>query len=291
MFYEKRLVESLEKKYSLKENIENVYKNCQIIENENGLYSIIYKGIEVADNFKNKRSAKIAIDQEMKIWPNDPWGQGMLDEDININEHTKNVKFNEDYNESNLDIGKIRLLTKSGVPLSLSNMTDEPMKLRDMVEDAKSVNELINKFNRAGFYYHNFNLDRETPKYIRLTCKDSYGNTDYLVLTKKNSSTPLDDTTLKIRKIHLTTESGIPEALSNMTDEPMKIKDIIENAKSAQEIVNKINRSSNVYRKFRLDRETSEYIRLEGKDGWGNTSYLILTKEKPEKNNIAESMK
>lgn len=89
MFYEKRLIESLEKKFSLKENIESVYKNCQIIENEDGLYSIIYKGIEVADNFKNIKSAKVAIDQEMETWPNDPWGQGMLDENLNINENIK----------------------------------------------------------------------------------------------------------------------------------------------------------------------------------------------------------
>ena len=88
----KRMTESLNNS-TLKENIESVYKNCQIIENEDGLYSIIYKGIEVADNFKNKKSAKVAIDQEMKTWPNDPWGQGMLTESLNKS------TLNEDVNE------------------------------------------------------------------------------------------------------------------------------------------------------------------------------------------------
>lgn len=90
-YVKKRMTESLNNSI-LNENIESVYKNCQIIENEDGLYSIIYKGIEVADNFKNRKSAKIAIDQEMKTWPNDPWGQGTLTESLT------NSTLNEDVN-------------------------------------------------------------------------------------------------------------------------------------------------------------------------------------------------
>lgn len=188
---------------------------------------------------------------------------------------------NESSDESGLNIGKIRLRNKSGTPLSLSFITDDPMRFRDIVEDARNVKELINNLNRAGLYAHNFKLDRETSEYIRLTCDGSFGSKDYLILTKKNSPALPDNIPLKIKKISLVTKSGIPEALSNLGDNTMEVRDIIEDAKSAQEIINKLNRSSNVRRRFRLDRETNDYIRLEGKDVFGGISYLILTKEKP----------
>lgn len=88
-------------------------------------------------------------------------------------------------------------------------------------------------------------------------------------------------------KITLTTSRGYMEALSNLCSTPKTsvedIKDAIESASSAEEMLKNIE-SLNLLRKFNLDKETEAYIRFKGSDCFGNTSYLKITKDKPETN-------
>lgn len=68
-------------------------------------------------------------------------------------------------------------------------------------------------------------------------------------------------------------KSSIPLAWSNDFDNVMDVYDAIEDATSAKELVKNVNSVARFLR-FSIDRETSEYVRLIAKDGWGNIRYI-----------------
>lgn len=80
----------------------------------------------------------------------------------------------------------------------------------------------------------------------------------------------------------LMTATGIPEAMSNLCyhggSKVMDIYDAVEDSSTAQELVQNLNRL-NIFRPFRLDRETDKYVRLKVEDCLGNASYLTADKE------------
>lgn len=77
------------------------------------------------------------------------------------------------------------------------------------------------------------------------------------------------------------TATGIPEALSNLClwrdTNVMDIRDAVEEAATAAELVQNIN-ALHIGVRFKLDRETAEYVRLKGTDAFGNTKYFIVDK-------------
>lgn len=74
-----------------------------------------------------------------------------------------------------------------------------------------------------------------------------------------------------------TTKDNIPLSLSNLyygnDCSVMEIKDVIEDATTAVELRDGLNKL-NLFEKFRIDRITDSYVRLKSKDGCGNTHYL-----------------
>ena len=76
-----------------------------------------------------------------------------------------------------------------------------------------------------------------------------------------------------MRKGKFFNASNIPLAWSNDFDNVMDVYDAIEDATSARELVKNVNRVARFLR-FSIDRETSEYVRLIARDGWGNIRYI-----------------
>lgn len=80
-------------------------------------------------------------------------------------------------------------------------------------------------------------------------------------------------------KIRLFTANGIPEALSNLwyrTDSSVvEIQDAVEDARDGKDLLRRLGRMK-LLRRFTLDRETEQKIRLKSTDCWGNISYLEI---------------
>lgn len=62
-------------------------------------------------------------------------------------------------------------------------------------------------------------------------------------------------------------------AWSNDFDNVEHLYDAIEDSTNAKELVKNVNSVAR-FLKFGIDRETSEYVRLIAKDGWGNIRYI-----------------
>ena len=88
---------------------------------------------------------------------------------------------------------------------------------------------------------------------------------------------------MKVQKIRLRTDRGIPESISNLwygnDCDVAQIEDAIDDSLSAQELTLRINRLQ-LLRNFTLDRETDTKIRLKSVDHLGNISFLELYKLK-----------
>lgn len=86
-------------------------------------------------------------------------------------------------------------------------------------------------------------------------------------------------------KITLTTERGLPLALSNLIiekgmsvyDITDAIEDAVDAGLSAKRIANIVN-GLKLDTKFETDREKDGVFRLRGKDVFGNTRYMIIRK-------------
>ena len=80
-------------------------------------------------------------------------------------------------------------------------------------------------------------------------------------------------------KIRLFTANGIPEALSNLwyrTDSSVvEIQDAVEDARDGKDLLRRLGRMK-LLRRFTLDRENEQKIRLKSTDCWGNISYLEI---------------
>ena len=80
----------------------------------------------------------------------------------------------------------------------------------------------------------------------------------------------------------LTTASGIPESLTNLfyRDEcsVFAIKDAVEDSNTGLELAAKLNRMELLVKGFKIDRETSEYVRLVATSYGGGKHYLIAEK-------------
>ena len=76
-----------------------------------------------------------------------------------------------------------------------------------------------------------------------------------------------------MRKAKFFNKSNIPLAWSNDFDNVMDVYDAIEDSTSAKELVKNVNSVAR-FLTFSIDRETSEYVRLIAKDGWGNIRYI-----------------
>lgn len=80
----------------------------------------------------------------------------------------------------------------------------------------------------------------------------------------------------------LKTSRGIHESLSNLWYKRecsiAKIEDAVADSKCGADLVRNLNKL-NLLRKFTLDRETDEKVRLKAVDGFGNVSYFEATKE------------
>ena len=76
-----------------------------------------------------------------------------------------------------------------------------------------------------------------------------------------------------MKKAKFFNKSNIPLAWSNDFDNVMDVYDAIEDSTSAKELVKNVNSVAR-FLTFSIDRETSEYVRLIAKDGWGNIRYI-----------------
>ena len=76
-----------------------------------------------------------------------------------------------------------------------------------------------------------------------------------------------------MRNARFFNKSNIPLAWSNDFDNVQHLYDAIEDSTNAKELVKNVN-SVATFLKFSIDRETSEYVRLVAKDGWGNIRYI-----------------
>lgn len=86
-------------------------------------------------------------------------------------------------------------------------------------------------------------------------------------------------------KITFTTERGLPLALSNLIirkgmsvyDIQDTIEDAVEGGLSAKTLANILN-GMHLDTKFEADRERDDYIRLRGRDAFGNVRFMIIRK-------------
>lgn len=80
-------------------------------------------------------------------------------------------------------------------------------------------------------------------------------------------------------KIRLFTANGIPEALSNLwygtESSVVEIQDAVEDARDGKDLLRRLGKMK-LLRRFTLDRETEQKIRLKSTDCWGNISYLEI---------------
>lgn len=81
------------------------------------------------------------------------------------------------------------------------------------------------------------------------------------------------------KKIRLFTANGIPEALSNLwygtESSVVEIQDAVEDARDGKDLLRRLGRMK-LLRRFTLDRENEQKIRLKSTDCWGNISYLEI---------------
>lgn len=81
------------------------------------------------------------------------------------------------------------------------------------------------------------------------------------------------------KKIRLFTANGIPEALSNLwygtESSVVEIQDAVEDARDGKDLMRRL-AGMKLLRRFTLDRETEQKIRLKSTDCWGNISYLEI---------------
>lgn len=86
-----------------------------------------------------------------------------------------------------------------------------------------------------------------------------------------------------------TTRDNIPLSLSNLyygnECSVMEIKDVVEDAKTAVELRDGLNRLP-LFEKFSTDRVTDTYVRLKSKDGCGNTHYFKAEFESKPKHHL-----
>ena len=79
--------------------------------------------------------------------------------------------------------------------------------------------------------------------------------------------------------IKLYTANGIPEALSNLwygTDSSVvELQDAVEDARDSKDLLQRLGKMK-LLRRFTIDRETEQKIRLKSTDCWGNISYLEI---------------
>lgn len=82
-------------------------------------------------------------------------------------------------------------------------------------------------------------------------------------------------------KISLYTSNGIPEALSNLwyrtESSVVEIQDAVEDAKNGKDLLRRLG-SMKLLRRFTLDRENEQRLRLKSTDCFGNVSYLEIRK-------------
>ena len=82
-------------------------------------------------------------------------------------------------------------------------------------------------------------------------------------------------------KISLYTSNGIPEALSNLwygaESSVVEIQDAVEDAENGKDLLRRLG-SMKLLRRFTLDRENEQKVRLKSTDGFGNVSYLEIRK-------------
>ena len=76
-----------------------------------------------------------------------------------------------------------------------------------------------------------------------------------------------------MRNARFFNKSHTPLAWSNDFDNVEHLHDAIEDSTNAEELVKNVNNVARFLR-FSIDRETSEYVRLIAKDGWGNIRYI-----------------
>ena len=81
------------------------------------------------------------------------------------------------------------------------------------------------------------------------------------------------------KKIRLFTANGIPEALSNLwygtESSVVEIQDAVEDARDGKDLLRRLGRMK-LLRRFTLDRDNEQKIRLKSTDCWGNISDLEI---------------
>ena len=82
-------------------------------------------------------------------------------------------------------------------------------------------------------------------------------------------------------KISLYTSNGIPETLSNLwygeESSVVEIQDAVEDAENGKDLLRRLG-GMKLLRRFTLDRENEQKVRLKNTDCFGNVSYLEIRK-------------
>lgn len=76
------------------------------------------------------------------------------------------------------------------VPFSLSNRFDDTFGLTDMVSDCKNAEDFCAAANKYDRFHLKWKIDKDSKNETRLTCKDTFGNIDYLIAYKEDSGLP-----------------------------------------------------------------------------------------------------
>ena len=80
-------------------------------------------------------------------------------------------------------------------------------------------------------------------------------------------------------KIRLYTSNGIPEALSNLwyrtESSVVEIQDAVEDAENGKDLLWRLG-GMKLLRRFTLDRENEQKVRMKSTDCFGNVSYLEI---------------
>lgn len=84
---------------------------------------------------------------------------------------------------------------------------------------------------------------------------------------------------MKFERIYLTDSNRTPFALSNEFPDTFALADTIEDSKDAAELVRKLPSINSYIKKFSLDRETEDYIRIKCIAHMCDNEYILVIKK------------
>lgn len=79
---------------------------------------------------------------------------------------------------------KVSLTNPSNIPFALSNEFEDTVSFEEDIKDCETDAEILKVVKKYSKYNTGWKIDRKTPEKVRLSSKDPFGNTHYLILYK-----------------------------------------------------------------------------------------------------------